>query len=133
MHLPATSGRVKPLTGDPAGGFPARVPWFNEPVAGVRIHQANEQASAEVMAERLRADGIPATIVRADAGAPYNGLGQSSSFDILVPEHLSRKARRSLGIVERDEEPDRRGLYALVVLVAVALVVFALALVQRFA
>jgi hypothetical protein len=97
----------------------------------IRIHQANDQASAEVMAGRLRADGIPAEIVRADAGPPYSGLGTSAAFDILVPGHLSRKARRSLGIEERDMGVDRRGYYALTVLAALALVVFVLALVQR--
>ena len=34
----------------------------------VRIHQANDQTSAEVMAGRLRALGIPAQIVLAYAG-----------------------------------------------------------------
>jgi len=62
----------------------------------VRIHQANDQASAEVMAERLRLDGIPAQIVQADAGAPYGGFGMSSAFDILVPEALATQARRIL-------------------------------------
>lgn len=62
----------------------------------VRIHQANDQASAEVMAGRLRAEGVPARIVQADAGAPYGGFGMSSAFDILVPEELAAKARRIL-------------------------------------
>lgn len=97
----------------------------------VRIHQANDQASAEVMAGRLRADGIPAEIVRADAGPPYSGLGTSAAFDILVPGHLSRQARRALGIEARDAGVDRRGYYAVIVLVALALAVFALALLQR--
>jgi hypothetical protein len=66
-------------------------------VAGVRIHQANDQASAEVMAERLRLDGVPAQIVRADTGAPYDGMGASAAFDILVPEQLAAKARQILG------------------------------------
>jgi hypothetical protein len=65
-------------------------------VGAVRIHQANDQASAEVMAERLRIEGIPAQIVQADAGAPYGGFGMSSAFDILVPESLAAKARRIL-------------------------------------
>jgi hypothetical protein len=65
-------------------------------VAPVRIHQANDQASAEVMAERLRLDGVPAQIVRADAGAPYDGMGASIAFDILVPEQLAAKARAIL-------------------------------------
>lgn len=100
-------------------------------MAGIRIHQANDQASAEVMAGRLRAEGIPAQIIQADAGPPYGGFGMSSAFDILVPEHLSRKARRSLGIEDRGPGADRRGYYALIVLVAVALVVFALGVMQR--
>ena len=62
----------------------------------VRIHQANDQASAEVMAGRLRAEGVPARIVQADAGAPYGGFGMSSAFDILVPEEFAAKARRIL-------------------------------------
>jgi hypothetical protein len=70
-------------------------------VAGVRIHQANDQASAEVMAERLRLDGVPAQIVRADAGAPYDGMGASAAFDILVPEPLAAKARAILGAGDR--------------------------------
>ena len=65
-------------------------------MAGVRIHQANDQASAEVMAGRLRSEGIPAQIVQADAGAPYGGFGMSSAFDILVPEQLAAKARKVL-------------------------------------
>lgn len=65
-------------------------------MAGVRIHQANDQASAEVMAGRLRAEGIPAEIVRADAGPPYGGFGMSSAFDILVPEGRAAEARRIL-------------------------------------
>ena len=68
-------------------------------MATVRIHQANDQASAEVMAGRLRAEGIPAQIVQADAGAPYGGFGMSSAFDILVPEALATQARR---ILERE-------------------------------
>jgi hypothetical protein len=66
-------------------------------MAGVRIHQANDQASAEVMAGRLRAEGIPAQIIRADAGAPYDGMGASVAFDLLVPEALAAKARAILG------------------------------------
>lgn len=100
-------------------------------MAGVRIRQANDQSSAEVMAERLRLDGIPAEIVQADAGPPYGGLGMSSAFDILVPERLAAKARRTLGIEDRDPGVDRRGYYALIVLVGLALVVFALGVLQR--
>jgi len=62
----------------------------------VRIHQANDQTSAEVMAGRLRAEGIPAQIIQADAGAPYGGFGMSSAFDILVPEERAAEARRIL-------------------------------------
>ncbi|HEY8807814.1 MAG TPA: DUF2007 domain-containing protein [Candidatus Limnocylindria bacterium] len=65
-------------------------------MAGVRIHQANDQASAEVMAQRLRLEGIPAQVVRADAGAPYGGFGMSSAFDILVPEQQAAQARAIL-------------------------------------
>lgn len=65
----------------------------------MRIHQANDQTSAEVMAGRLRTEGIPAQIVQADAGAPYGGFGMSSAFDILVPEALAAQARR---ILERE-------------------------------
>jgi hypothetical protein len=97
----------------------------------VRIHQAADAASAEVMAGRLRADGIPAEVVRADVGPPYPGAGLSSGFDILVPAHRSRDARRALDIEEREPDVDRRGYYALIVLAALALVVFALALIQR--
>jgi len=62
----------------------------------VRIHQANDQTSAEVMAGRLRAEGIPAQIIQADAGPPYGGFGMSSAFDILVPEERAAEARRIL-------------------------------------
>ena len=62
----------------------------------VRIHQANDQTSAEVMAGRLRAEGIPAQIIQADAGAPYGGFGMSSAFDILVPAERAAEARRIL-------------------------------------
>ena len=62
----------------------------------VRIHQANDQTSAEVMAGRLRAEGIPAQIIQADAGPPYGGFGMSSAFDILVPEQLAARARKVL-------------------------------------
>ena len=65
-------------------------------MAAVRIHQANDQTSAEVMAGRLRAEGIPAQIIQADAGAPYRGFGMSSAFDLLVPEELAAKARAIL-------------------------------------
>ena len=65
-------------------------------MGAVRIRQANDQTSAAVMAGRLRAEGIPAEIVQADAGAPYGGFGMSSAFDILVPEQLAAKARRIL-------------------------------------
>lgn len=65
-------------------------------MATVRIHQANDQTSAEVMAGRLRTEGIPAEVVQADAGAPYGGFGMSSAFDILVPEQLAAKAREVL-------------------------------------
>jgi hypothetical protein len=62
----------------------------------VRIHQANDQASAEVMAGRLRAEGIPAQIIQADVDAPYGGFGMSSAFDILVPDERAAEARRIL-------------------------------------
>ncbi len=65
-------------------------------MGAVRIHQANDQTSAEVMAGRLRSEGIPAQVVQADAGAPYGGFGMSSAFDILVPEQLAAKAREIL-------------------------------------
>ena len=73
-------------------------------MAGVRIHQANDQTSAEVMAGRLRAEGIPAQIVQADAAAPYGGFGMSSAFDILVPDDQAEKARGILAT----SEPGRR-------------------------
>jgi hypothetical protein len=69
----------------------------------VRIHQANDQTSAEVMAGRLRAEGIPAQIIQADAGPPYGGFGMSSAFDILVPDDQAAKARAVLA----ESEPDR--------------------------
>jgi Putative prokaryotic signal transducing protein len=72
----------------------------------VRIHQANDQTSAELMAGRLRAEGIPAQIIQADAGAPYGGFGMSSAFDILVPESLAAKAR---AILAKGEPGDARG------------------------
>lgn len=101
-------------------------------MAGVRIHTSNDQTSAEAAAGRLRADGIPAEIVRADAGPPYAGAGLSAGYDVLVPAHLSRTARRSLGIVEDEPEAeDRRGYYALVVLAVIALVIFVLGILQR--
>lgn len=59
------------------------------------------------------------------------GGPQPGEFRVLVPEHLSRAARRSLGIVERDDPVDRRGYYAVVVLALLALVIFALGLAQR--
>jgi hypothetical protein len=65
-------------------------------MTAVRIHQANDQTSAEIMAGRLRAEGIPAEVIRADAGAPYGGFGMSSACDILVPEQLAAKARAIL-------------------------------------
>ena len=65
-------------------------------MAGVRIHVANDQASAEVMAGRLRADGIPVQVIRADTGAPYDGMGSSAAFDLLVPETLATQARAIL-------------------------------------
>lgn len=72
----------------------------------VRIHQANDQTSAEVMAGRLRAEGIPAQIIQADAGAPYGGFGMSSAFDILVPDNVAAKAR---AILAKGESGDGRG------------------------
>ena len=74
----------------------------------VRIHQANDQTSAEVMAGRLRADGIPAQIIQADAGPPYGGFGMSSAFDILVPEDLAAKARAILAKAEPGGPRGRR-------------------------
>ena len=68
----------------------------------VRIHQANDQASAEIMAGRLRSEGVPAEIVQADAGAPYGGFGMSSAFDILVSEESAAKARAILASGHRD-------------------------------
>ena len=72
----------------------------------VRIHQANDQTSAEVMAGRLRAEGIPAQIIQADAGPPYGGFGMSSAFDILVPDDRAAEARRILQASEV-ERPHR--------------------------
>ena len=74
----------------------------------VRIHQANDQTSAEVMAGRLRAEGIPAQIIQADAGAPYGGFGMSSAFDILVPEHMAAKARALLATGDADPGRGRK-------------------------
>lgn len=100
-------------------------------MAEVRIHSLNDQASAEAAAGRLHADGIPARLQRQDVGPPYGGMGLALGFDVLVPSHLADKARRSLGITEREPDVDRRGYYALIVLVVVALIVAALGLVQR--
>jgi hypothetical protein len=74
----------------------------------VRIHQANDQTSAEVMAGRLRAEGIPAQIIQADAGAPYGGFGMSSAFDILVPEDMAAKARALLTTGDADTRGGRK-------------------------
>jgi len=72
----------------------------------VRIHQANDQGSAEIMAGRLRAEGIPAQVIRADVGPPYGGFGMSSAFDILVPDDQAAKARGVLAT--RASEGGRR-------------------------
>jgi putative signal transducing protein len=74
----------------------------------VRIHQANDQTSAEVMAGRLRAEGIPAQIIQADAGAPYGGFGMSSAFDILVPDDQAAKARALLAKGDADTRRGRK-------------------------
>jgi hypothetical protein len=74
----------------------------------VRIHQANDQTSAEVMAGRLREEGIPAQIIQADAGAPYGGFGMSSAFDILVPDDLAEKARAILAKSEPGRSRPRK-------------------------
>jgi hypothetical protein len=74
----------------------------------VRIHQANDQTSAEVMAGRLREEGIPAQIIQADAGAPYGGFGMSSAFDILVPDDQAAKARSLLAKGESDRGRSRK-------------------------
>jgi hypothetical protein len=100
-------------------------------MASARIHQANDQASAEVMAGRLRAAGIPVEVVRADAGPPYGGLGLSTAYDLLVPAHLDRRARRALGIRAEDRPEDRRGTVAVLVFAGPALVVALLGLLQR--
>lgn len=101
-------------------------------MAEVRIHSVNDQASAEAAVGRLHADGIPARIQRQDAGPPYGGMGLSLGFEVLVPSHLADQARDSLGITERAPDVDRRGYYALIVLVVIALIVAALGLAQRF-
>lgn len=96
-------------------------------MAEAEIHTEKDSVSAEAAAGRLRADGIP---VRVTEEFPYMGA-PLRYYRLLVPEHLSRQARRSLGIVEREDVPDRRGLYALIVLMVVALAVAALGLMQR--
>src|SRR5256885_15100191 len=58
---------------------PGRFPAATGSVGAVRIRQANDQTSAEGMAGRLRAEGIPAEIIQADAGAPYGGVGGASA------------------------------------------------------
>lgn len=97
-------------------------------MAEAHVHTTTDQASAEVAVGRLRADGIPARVAQ-EGG--WIGGPQPGEFRVLVPEQLSRKARRSLGIKVRETGVDRRGYYALIVLMALALVVFALGLIQR--
>lgn len=92
------------------------------------VHTTTDATSAEAAAGRLRADGIPARVAQ-EGG--WVGGPQPGEFRVLVPEQLSRAARRSLGIVERDDPVDRRGYYALIVLAVLALVIFALGLAQR--
>lgn len=97
-------------------------------MAETHIHTTTDPTSAEAAAGRLRADGIPARVAQ-EGG--WVGGPQPGEFRVLVPEHLSRSARRSLGIVERDDPVDRRGYYAVVVLAVLALVLFALGVLQR--
>ena len=92
------------------------------------MHTTTDPASAEAAAGRLRADGIPARVAQ-EGG--WLGGPQPGEFRVLVPAHLSRQARRSLGIVEREESVDRRAYYVLIVLVAVALLVAVLGILQR--
>lgn len=93
-----------------------------------QVHTTTDLTSAEAAAGRLRADGIPARVAQ-EGGWP--GGPQPGEFRVLVPDHLSRQARRSLGIVDREESVDRRAYYALIVLVAVTLLIAVLGVLQR--
>jgi hypothetical protein len=92
------------------------------------VQTTTDLTSAEAAAGRLRADGIPARVAQ-EGG--WVGGPQPGEFRVLVPEHLSRAARRSLGVIERGDPVDRRGFAAVIVLALLALVVFALGLAQR--
>lgn len=97
-------------------------------MAEAHVHTTTKLTSAEAAAGRLRADGIPARVAQ-EGG--WVGGPQPGEFRVLVPAHLSRAARRSLGIVEHAEPVDRLGYYALIVLAGVALLIFALGVLQR--
>jgi hypothetical protein len=92
------------------------------------VHTTTDVTSAEAAAGRLRADGIPARVAQ-EGG--WVGGPQPGEFRVLVPGHLSRAARRSLGSVERSDPVDRRGLYVVIVLALLAFIAFAFGLAQR--
>lgn len=56
-----------------------------------------DEASAELAASLLRANGIPVRVIRHDAALAIAGPMSVGGFDIVVPEQHEREARRLLG------------------------------------
>ncbi|MFN2519877.1 MAG: hypothetical protein ABR525_02395 [Candidatus Limnocylindria bacterium] len=72
----------------------------------VRVHHEDHEASAEVVAAGLRAQGIPAAVERDDDLLAITGPLSRGRFAIVVPDRQSRRARRALG---EPLEPRSRG------------------------
>jgi hypothetical protein len=97
-------------------------------MAEVAVAFPSDETTAEVMASRLRAEGIAARVDRGLAGASWQ-VSSRGHVTVFVDERVAEQAHRILGTKRREETPPGPFARFAVALLLIALVVGLVAIV----
>jgi len=104
-------------------------------MAEVAVAFPNDEATAEVIASRLRADGIAARVDRGLIGTTWQVSARGGQVTVFVDERLAARAHRILGTKPLAARPpssfERLAVVLLFVAVLIGLVAIALLVVTR--
>lgn len=92
-------------------------------MAEVAVAFPSDETTAEVIASRLRADGIAARVDRGLHGSSLQVLSSRGQVTVFVDERVAERAHQILGTKRREQSPVSPFLRLAVALLILALVV----------
>jgi hypothetical protein len=91
-------------------------------MAEVAVAFPSDETTAEVMASRLRAEGIAARVDRGLAGSSWQ-VSSRGHVTVFVDEHVAEQAHLILGTKRREESPPGPFVRLAVALLILALII----------